>query len=168
MPPEKRREVLDMCNAAYGQPFDGLFDMLPPDGMHVMGRIDDKLVAHLVITDRWLKIEGGAQLKTAYIDAVATLPEHRRQGYAGELIKRAVALCAQRYDVIGLATDKPELYARYGFAKWKGRQFIEKECAVGTELSPEQNNLMLRVSNMALISDWSKTMTANWRPGGGY
>ncbi|HNX05335.1 MAG TPA: GNAT family N-acetyltransferase [Opitutales bacterium] len=168
MPPEKRREVLDMCNAAFGQPFEALFDILPPDGTHLLGREDGRLVAHLVITDRWMRPEGGPTLRVAYIDALATDADFRHRGHAGLLLKTASDLCAVRYDVLALSTDLPDLYARYGFVKWHGRLLLEKETGTGTDFSPEQGKLMIRVSNMSLIPDFTKSMTANWRPGGGF
>jgi aminoglycoside 2'-N-acetyltransferase I len=168
MSPELRREVLDLCNAAFGQPFETLFSLLPPDGLHLLGREDGKLVSHLVITDRWLRVEGGPNMRTAYIDAVATQAEFRRRGFAGALLKRVVELCSSRCDLLALSMDNPELYTRYGFVKWHGRLSTEKESGTGVETLPGQGRLMVRVVNMSILPDAARTMTANWRPGGGW
>jgi len=168
LPAQARRELLDMCNSAFGMPFDALFDMLPPDGLHLLGRIGGRLVAHLVITDRCLRADDGPWLRTAYIDAVATHPQFQRQGNAGTLIRRAVQSCSGRYELLALATDTPTLYAKYGFVKWPGAQMNETEDGTGVEISPEQNNLMVLPCTKAFETDQSATMTANWRPGGGW
>ena len=166
MSPELRSEVLDMCNVAFGQPVDAFFRILPPDGLHLLGREDGKLVAHLVITDRCFRPEGGPNLRTAFIDAVATLPDFRRRGFAGALLKRAVELCGARFDLLALFMTSPELYTRYGFVKWHGRLSNEKESGVGVEVSPGQGSLMVRVTNMSVLPDFSKPMTSNWRQAG--
>jgi GNAT superfamily N-acetyltransferase len=168
MPKEVRREVLDMCNTAYGQPFDALFDLLPPDGLHVMGREDDRLVAHLVITDRSMRVGEGEWLRAAYFDAVATHPDCRHRGYASALIKHSIALCHSRYDLLALATNIPALYEKHGFARWWGRQLVENENGVGAAESGEQDNLMVLPALEITGLDFIKPMTANWRPGGGY
>jgi GNAT superfamily N-acetyltransferase len=164
-----RQEVLEMCNAAFGIPFDALFEMLPPDGLHVIGRLDDdKLVAHLVITDRYLRTEGHPHFRTAYFDAVATHPDFRKRGYAGALINKALEICSGRYDLLALATNEPTLYSKHGCVKWQGMQINETEDGKGVENSAEQNNLMILPCDVSLKLDLSKPMTANWRPGGGW
>lgn len=162
---ELRREITNMCNEAYGQDFDLLFSLLPPDGLHLTGRLEGILVTHLVVTDRWLKPETGAQLRTAYIDAVATLPEFRRHGYAGQLITKAIGLFEGNHDLIALSANDPALYKKHGFHFWPGLQYLENETASGTEISPEQHNLMTRP---ALPGTGTSHIIANWRPGGGY
>lgn len=168
MSKDVRIEVLDMCNVAFGQPFDMLFDLLPPDGLHVIGRADGRLVAHLVVTDRSMRVGEGEWLRAAYFDAVATHPDFQRRGYAGELVKKAVELCRCRYDLLALATNVPQLYEKHGFSRWWGRQLIEREDGCGAMDSEEQNNLMVLPALEITGLDFIKPMTANWRPGGGY
>lgn len=163
-----RREILDLCNAAFGQPFDILFSMLPPDGTHLLGREDGRLVAHLVITDRAMRFGDGGWLRAAYLDAVATHPDFQKRGFAGDLLSMASSLCRDRYDLQALATNMPDLYARHCFLKWRGKQFIECEFGEGTEETEEQGNLMVFFSHRTEITDFTLPVTANWRPGGGY
>ena len=89
-----RREILTLCTAAFGEPFDALFDFLPPDGLHVLARIPregrggSQLASHAVATQRTFRVGNGPKMRVAYIDdAVATLPgmrggRSRQQGHA--------------------------------------------------------------------------------------
>ena len=165
---EGRREVLDTCNAAFGQPFDILFDLLPPDGAHFLGRVEGRLVAHLVLTDRSLRFGEGTWLRAGYIDAVATLPDFRHRGYATELLRSAIAVVRGRYDLFALATNIPQLYTGCGFVKWRGRQLVESENGAGVAATEEQGNLMVLPLGSAVPTDDILPVVANWRPGGGY
>jgi aminoglycoside 2'-N-acetyltransferase I len=165
---EERRVVLDTCNAAFGQPFDILFDLLPPDGAHFLGHVDGRLVAHLVVTDRSMRFGEGRWLRAGYIDAVATLPDFRRRGYASELLRAAIEIGRRRYDLFALATSIPQLYSGCGFAKWRGRQFVENQDCAGVVATEEQGNLMVLPFGNAVPEDDTLPVVANWRPGGGY
>jgi GNAT superfamily N-acetyltransferase len=162
-----RREITTACNAAFGQDFDALFSLLPPDGLHFLGRSEGRLVAHLVLTDRSLRFGQGRWRRTAYIDAVATLPDCRGKGYAGELLDRAAALCGASHDLFALSAGRENLYRRHGFATWRGPLFLEREDASGTDEVNLKELLMLRSAREAPPSE-KLPLTANWRPGGGF
>ena len=73
-----RRVVIDICLAAHDEPdFENLFSYLPPDGLHILGCLGERPVSHAVVTTRWLQPEGHPILRSAYVDAVATLPEEQ-------------------------------------------------------------------------------------------
>ncbi len=165
--PELRKEITTTCNAAFGQDFGALFSLLPPDGLHFLGRLEGKLVTHLVVTDRSLRFGPGRWLRTAYLDAVATLPDCRAKGHAGVLLDRAAALCGTSHDLLALSAGRETLYRRHGFATWRGPLFLENEDASGaSEVHPEEL-LMLRAAGEAL-PEAGTSLTANWRPGGGF
>jgi ribosomal protein S18 acetylase RimI-like enzyme len=71
--------------------------------------------------------------KTAQVEEVATLPEHRGRGYAKALVRRAVqeALAAE-HEFIFLVADgdawPKELYARLGFEELGSRFAFLKRC----------------------------------------
>jgi aminoglycoside 2'-N-acetyltransferase I len=163
-----RKEVLDLCNTAFGQPFDILFSLLPPDGTHLLGREDGRLVAHLVITDRAMRFGENAWMRAAYIDAVATHPDFQKRGFAGDLLSLASDLCRERYDLQALSTNAPDLYTRHAFLKWSGKMLIEGEFGEGTTETEEQGTLMVLFSHRSKITDFTLPVTSNWRPGGGY
>jgi len=164
---EARREITTACNAAFGQDFDALFSLLPPDGLHLLGRRDGRLVTHLVLTDRRLRFGQGPWRRAAYIDAVATLPDCRGEGLAGLLLEKASALCGTSHDLFALCASRENLYRRHGFATWRGPLFLENEDASGTGEVHLEEILMLRPARESL-PEAGAALTANWRPGGGF
>lgn len=49
LPEHARQEIVRLCTSAHDLDFGELFSMLPPDGIHVLGRLDGRLVSHAVI-----------------------------------------------------------------------------------------------------------------------
>ena len=116
-----RTEVIRVCLAAHDEPdFENLFSYLPPDGLHVCGRLDGKLVSHAVTTTRRLQHDEGPPLRTAYVDAVATDPAHQGRGHASAVM-RALAANVTDYDIACLeSSDAQAFYARLGWELWRG------------------------------------------------
>src|SRR3954451_24911732 len=64
---EVRRAVIDVCNAANEtDAFERLFAPSSPSGArHFIGRLDDRLVSHAVVTTRGVQSPPGPVLRTA-------------------------------------------------------------------------------------------------------
>jgi aminoglycoside 2'-N-acetyltransferase I len=116
-----RAEVIRVCLAAHGEPdFENLFSYLPPDGLHVCGRLDGNLVSHAVVTTRWLQHDERPPMRTAYVDAVATDPAQQGRGHASAVM-HAVAANVPDYDIACLeSSDAQGFYARLGWEPWRG------------------------------------------------
>lgn len=70
-----RIAIIELCIAAHQEEdFRNLFSYIPSGGRHFLAYHETQLVSHAVVTTRWLQPEGLPLLKTAYVDAVATLP----------------------------------------------------------------------------------------------
>jgi hypothetical protein len=73
---DSRAAIIELCIAAHqDNDFRNLFTYVPAGGWHFLATLDGKLVSHAMVTTRWLLPEGLPLLKTAYVDAVSTLPE---------------------------------------------------------------------------------------------
>jgi hypothetical protein len=73
-----RETVVRLCiDAHQEEDFQNLFSYLPPEGLHVLAYLDERLVGHAVVTIRWLQAGNGPLLRAAYVDAVATSPTHQ-------------------------------------------------------------------------------------------
>jgi predicted acetyltransferase len=58
----------------------------------------------------------GAAIPFGAVSPVATAPEHRRKGHAGQMLRKSLELMRDRGQVIsGLTTPHPALYRRYGW-----------------------------------------------------
>ncbi len=79
------------------------------------GFVEGRLVAGMRIMPLTMRIDG-APLAMAAIGGVASLPEHRRHGYVGALLRRALADMRERGQTISaLYTPHVPLYRRYGW-----------------------------------------------------
>jgi hypothetical protein len=83
MDEQTRQGVVRLCiDAHQEEDFQNLFSYLPPEGLHVMAYLDERLAGHALVTIRWLQAGNGRFLRTAYVDAVATSPTEQRRALA--------------------------------------------------------------------------------------
>jgi aminoglycoside 2'-N-acetyltransferase I len=116
----QRSAVIDVCIAAHeNEEFRNLFSFLDAGGRHVLGHRGPELVSHAVVTTRWAQPAGRPTLRTAYVDAVATLPAYQGQGY-GSAVMRRLAGAIDDYEIGCLQTDRPAFYDRLGWEVWRG------------------------------------------------
>lgn len=136
-----RAAIIDLCILAHQEEdFRNLFTYIPAGGTHVLAYRAQALVSHAVVTTRWLQSAGQPRLKTAYVDAVATLPAYQRQGI-GSTLMRHLDLGIAEYDIGCLETDRLSFYTQVGWEEWRGPLAGRK----GPELlpTPEQKGIMI-------------------------
>jgi aminoglycoside 2'-N-acetyltransferase I len=116
-----RRAVIDVCNAAHDtDAFERLFDhFIPSGGRHFLGRVDGRLVSHAVVTTRGVQSPPGPVLRTAFVDAVSTLPAFQRRGSATAVMRR-LGSEIDDYEIGCLQTDLIGFYERAGWEPWRG------------------------------------------------
>jgi aminoglycoside 2'-N-acetyltransferase I len=119
--PIVRKRVIELCIEAHNsQEFRRLFlYFIPSGGRHFLGYRGDELVSHAVVTTRWAQPEGLPVLKTAYVDAVSTLPKYQGLGY-GSAVMRALTSAIDDYEIACLQTDREGFYERLGWEVWRG------------------------------------------------
>lgn len=141
-----RNDIVNLCIAAHQEEdFRNLFSYIPSDGLHFLGFAGEQLVSHALVSTRWLQPEGHPLLKTAYVDAVATLPASQGRGY-GSMIMRCLADRIDGEYVIGcLETERVGFYKRLGWELWRGP--LAGRSKQGLIPTPEQTGIMvLRLS----------------------
>jgi aminoglycoside 2'-N-acetyltransferase I len=113
--------IIELCIEAHGH--EGFRDMftrfIPSGGRHFLGYRDEELVSHAVVTTRWLQPDGRPPLRTAFVDAVSTLPRYQGDGH-GSAVMRRLAGAIDDYEIGCLQTDGPAFYARLGWELWRG------------------------------------------------
>ncbi len=157
--PGERRAILELCNRAYGEPFDA-FIASYTRCTHVLMYARDKLAAHACWEERLLEQEGHAPLRTAYVEAVATEPTLQRQGY-GSAVMGVVAQQMWDYDLGCLCAAVPEVYARIGWERWRGPTFIRE--ASGLVATPDEPVMILRTGRTPAWVDCAAPLIAPWR-----
>jgi aminoglycoside 2'-N-acetyltransferase I len=136
-----RAAVIEVCIAAHDEEdFNNLFTFIPSGGRHCLGYRGDELVSHAVATTRWVQPEGQPILKTAYFDAVSTLPKYQGQGHGSEVIRRLAAEIGD-YEIGCLQTDKQGFYERLDWEVWRGPLAGRGEH--GLIPTPEQRGVMV-------------------------
>ena len=137
----QRSDVIDLCIAAHEiEDFRNLFTHIPSGGRHFLAHHGTELVSHAVVTTRWAQPEGERLLKTAYVDAVSTLPRYQGRGHASAVMARLAAEIDD-YEIACLQTDKPGFYDRLGWEVWRGTLAGRGEH--GLIPTPEQRGVMV-------------------------
>ena len=86
------------------------------DWEHVrVGMVGDQLAAHVMFVLRELRV-GRATLTFGGISAVMTHPDHRRYGYAGQLMQDALRVMRERGLHLTLLDGISRYYDRFGYA----------------------------------------------------
>jgi aminoglycoside 2'-N-acetyltransferase I len=142
---ETRAAIIHVCRTAHqNDDFIRLFSYIPSGGIHVLAYREQELVGHAVATTRWLQPEGLPLLRTAYVDAVATLPAYQGQGIGSTLMRHLATVIAD-FELACLETDeRASFYARLGWEVWRGPLAGRR----ATELLPtpdEQGVMILRL-----------------------
>ena len=138
---DTRASIIQVCIAAHQEEdFKNLFSYIPSGGLHFLAYCEAELVSHAVVTTRWLQPEGQPLLRTAYVDAVATLPAYQGQGYASAVM-RQLAMEIDDYAIACLETERESFYERLGWEAWRGPLAGRSE--QGLIPTPDQQGIMI-------------------------
>lgn len=155
-----RTEIIDLCTAAYEESFDHLFDSLP-GSIHLFGRLHGQMITHAAWVTRWLEPEGQEPLRTAYVEAVATLPAYQGQGFGTHLMQQ-VKQHILDYELGALSPSEADFYARLGWELWQGPLAIRTQ---GELLpTPDEEVMIMRLPRTPAL-DLGVRLTAEWRTG---
>jgi len=137
-----RAEIIQVCIAAHQEEdFKNLFTYVPTGGWHFLAYRAEELVCHAGVSTRWLQVEDQPLLKTAYIDAVATLPAYQGQGYGSALMRQLASDIDREYVIACLETDRETFYERLGWQTWRGPLAGRSE--QGLIPTPDQHGIMV-------------------------
>jgi aminoglycoside 2'-N-acetyltransferase I len=158
----ERQAIIDICPEAYEENFTAVLPQFP-DAIHLLARLENRRVSHACWVTRWLQPDGLPLLKTAYIEAVATVPTFQGKGMGSAVMQR-VATEIQDYALGGLcaAHDHIGFYRRLGWEMWCGPKAIRtSEALIAT---PDEDVMILRTAKTPPL-DIFTTITAEWREG---
>src|SRR5215216_2191164 len=133
--------IVNLCIVAHQEEdFKNLFSYISSGGWHFLAYEGEQLVSHAMVTTRWLQPEGYPLLKTAYIDAVATLPNSQGRGHGSTLMRHLASRIDGEYVIGCLETERVEFYERLGWEVWRGPLAGRSE--QGLIPRPEQTGIM--------------------------
>jgi aminoglycoside 2'-N-acetyltransferase I len=137
-----RNAIVDVCVMAHQEEdFRNLFSYVSSGGRHFLAFLSEQLVSHAMVTTRWLQPEGHPLLKTAYIDAVATLPNAQGHGHGSALMRYLANAIDNEYSIGCLETEQVEFYERLGWQVWRGPLAGRSE--QGLIPTPAQKGIMI-------------------------
>jgi aminoglycoside 2'-N-acetyltransferase I len=137
--------------ATQEEDFKNLFSYVPSGGLHFLAFQDGQLVSHAMVTTRWLQPEGQPTLKTAYVDAVATLPAFQGRGHGSAVMRQLAISIDGGYVIACLETERAGFYERLGWQAWRGPLAGRSEH--GLIPTPGQTGIMvLRLSNTPALN----------------
>lgn len=132
------------------------------DTVHILARLDGKLISHALWITRWLQIGSGPVLRTAYVEGVATDENHRGQGFATIVMDR-LAKEIMDFEIGGLSPAETSLYTRLGWQYWQGPLFHRKSKALIPD--PDDESVMILRLPKTPDLDLSAPISIEWREG---
>jgi aminoglycoside 2'-N-acetyltransferase I len=141
-----RNAIVNLCIMAHQEDdFKNLFTYVPSGGLHFLAFQGEQFVSHAMVTTRWLQPEGHPLLRTAYVDAVATLPTAQGRGYGSTLMRQLASRIDGEYVIGCLETERVKFYEQLGWEIWHGP--LAGRSKQGLIPTPEQTGIMvLRLS----------------------
>ncbi len=124
---------------------------------------DGEIVASLRIYDFTVLING-APVGMGGVSSVACLPEHRRKGYVGQLLRYALETMRENGQPLSaLYTPHPSLYRRYGWMVASGQlktTFNPKEVALQAKAPPAGHAVRVTEEDWPLLESVYKRHSA--------
>ncbi len=133
-------------------------------GTHFLLEIDGAIVSHASVVERVLE-SGGRELRTGYVEAVATKLEHRRRGHATQIMLAVGACIADRYELGALGTGLFHFYERLGWERWRGPTGVRT--STGVVRTPDEDGfiMVVRTPTTPADLDLDAAITCDWRSG---
>lgn len=157
-----RAAIVRLCTAAFAQDFGALFDLIPATASHILVRRDDLLIGHATWMPRWLQPGEQPPMRTAYVDAVATLPTYQGRGIGSAVMRRLVEQI-EDYELAGLATSRVGFYERLGWELWRGP--LSARTDQGSQRTPNEQVMILRLPKTPPQLDLTLSLSVEWRAG---
>jgi GNAT superfamily N-acetyltransferase len=152
--------IIDLCSLAFEEDYTPYMQTFV-DPMHVLARLDGKLVSHALWITRWLQVSDGPLLRTAYVEGVATADSFRRQGLATAVMEHLAQEIAD-FEIGALSPADTSLYARLGWEFWQGPLFHRKAGRLVPD--PDEAVMILRLPKTPNL-DLAFPVSVEWREG---
>ena len=167
---ELTRAELDALRRMVFGAFEGRFDEHDWEhtlgGVHVLAVEDGaEVVAHGAVVPRVLTT-GGRELRTGYVEGVATRRDRRGRGLATLVMREVGRVVEEGYELGALAdgTGIPGFYQRLGWETWQGPTWAAGPRGPQRTASDDGSVLVLRTPATGEL-DPTAAITCDWRTG---
>jgi aminoglycoside 2'-N-acetyltransferase I len=160
-------DIRSLMDVAFGSDEDDRFT--DEDWAHAIGGthfvldLEGRIVAHASVVERQIQV-AGRPLRTGYVEAVATAPEHQGIGLGSLLMTAVTAEVRDRYELGVLGTGRHHFYERLGWMRWLGPSSVRLDG--GERATPEDDGYIMVLATPASPPlDPHDPITCEWRPG---
>ncbi|HEX5014761.1 MAG TPA: GNAT family N-acetyltransferase [Candidatus Limnocylindrales bacterium] len=132
-------------------------------GIHVIGSVDGRIVAHGSVVGREIHV-GGRPLATGYVEAVAVDPAEQRRGHGTAVMRDVGAIITSTFELGVLGTGEHGFYERLGWRTWQGPSYVRLPS--GDEPTPDEDGyIMVLPTPITPSIDIHAPISCDWRPG---
>lgn len=163
--PERFEELTRLCEAAFEEPFASAWEQVGP-GLHVLGELQGRVVAHAMIVDRRIYTghEADIALDVGYVEHVATLPELQGHGHGAAVMREIGRIIRDEYALGALATGSNAFYERLGWETWLGPTSVRMPDGERVRSADEDGDVMiLRTPRAPVDLDLHAPIAIDWR-----
>ena len=105
----------------------------------------------------------GRPLKTAYVEAVATLPTFQKRGFATRVLRRLASEIPESFELGALCPATSGIYKRLGWRFWRAPLSIRTPAGQHQE-TPDERLMVLELPGGPTL-DREEPLSAKWREG---
>jgi aminoglycoside 2'-N-acetyltransferase I len=131
-------------------------------GTHFVLDLDGEIVAHASVVERELHVDGNP-VRTGYVEAVATAPQHQGTGLGTLLMTDVGAHIEDTYEMGALGTGSHHFYERLGWQTWRGPASVRTD--TGSQRTPDEDGFILVLPTPSLPVDLTRPISCDWREG---
>jgi aminoglycoside 2'-N-acetyltransferase I len=150
-------DVVALCSDVFQLDYAYLLG-LGLERTHVLGYLGDQLVSHALWLRRRLRT-GSVWYGVAYVEGVATHPEHRRKGHGSTLMQH-LQHAIQDYPFAALSPARADWYFKLGWERWRGPLAIHQDG--GLRPTPGETLLVYRTPRTPDL-DLDAPLVGEWR-----
>jgi aminoglycoside 2'-N-acetyltransferase I len=92
-------------------------------GARFVGHLGDQVVAHGAVVPRKMHIDGES-VDVGYVEAIAVVPNHWRNGYGSLLLADITSFCKSNFSLSMLSTDEKDFYSKSGWRVFQGMSYV--------------------------------------------
>lgn len=168
MTPAEARAIRSLMDRAFADDEDGAFEDADWEhalgGIHVVAEEDERILAHASVVPRVL-IAGGTQLRTGYVEAVATEPDRQGEGHGTAVMRVVGEHIASTYELGALGTGSFHFYERLGWRRWTGPTGVRRADGRVDRTPDDDGYVMVLRTPSTPPLDEDAVLTCEERPG---
>ena len=159
--------ALESLHHLWTQAFGGRFTEEDADhalgGIHALVVEGGRVLAHAAAVPRTLLVED-RPLRTAYVEAVATLPTHQGRGLGRRVMLAVQEQVRGRFELGALSTGSSGFYERLGWERWRGPTYVLRDGTRVRTVDEDDGLMVLRFGPSSDV-DPAAPIACHDRPG---